>query len=84
MAPDRVIQKLREISPQAEAISGFESAVRGICYRSGFPPLVAYDISKCVDILCDRGVPCDEARDYLFEHIVSAWNGVYTPVFLDI
>lgn len=62
---------------------GLDEAILGVAERCGQPPLVAYDRSRCIDILAAQGMDREEAEEYFEFNVVGAWVGPYTPIFID-
>lgn len=62
---------------------GFDAAMLGVAERCGQPPLVAYDRSRCIDILAAQGMDREEAEEFFEFNVAGAWMGEYTPIFID-
>ena len=63
---------------------GFDQAVMGICSRAGREDVIAYDTTKCIEVLMgDDDMPYLEAVEYFEFNVVSAYMGPGTPVFID-
>lgn len=63
----------------------FDEAIVGIAHRIGMNPVVAYDTTKIIDILCERdGMERDEAAEYFEFNILGAYVGENTPMFVDL
>jgi len=61
----------------------FDAAIIGVADRAGQPTLVAYDRTRCIEILMEQGISRDEAEEYYEFNIACAWFGDGTPVFID-
>lgn len=62
----------------------FDDAIIGIAERCGQPPLVAYDRSRCIEIImADIGCEREEAEEYYEFNTAGAWLGEGTPIFID-
>ena len=61
---------------------GFDEAAIGICSRAGHEDVIAYDTSKCIDILMDQGMDHDDAFEFFMFNVESAYMGPLTPVFI--
>ena len=62
---------------------GFDEAIIGVSERDGSPPVIAYDIEKCIQVLVDRdGMSREDATEYIDFDVMGAWIGEGTPVFV--
>ena len=61
---------------------GFEGAIIGVARRCGQPDLVAYSVTKALEILMLDGATYAEAVDYFEYNVVGAWVGPGTPVWV--
>lgn len=78
-----LLDKLKEINPEALLADGFEDAFIGICNRFGQEPLAAYDYDKCIEVLM-RDMSHEEAVEYFDYNVIGAWMGTNTPVFVEL
>ena len=63
----------------------FDVAIVGISERIGMREAVVYDISKIIDVLCERdGMDRDEAAEYYEFNIRGAYVGERTPMFINL
>lgn len=63
----------------------FDAAIVGISERIGMRESVVYDISKIIDVLCERdGMDRDEAAEYYEFNIRGAYVGERTPMFINL
>lgn len=63
----------------------FDAAIVGIAERIGMSAVVVYDISKIIDVLCDRdGMDRDMASEYYEFNILGAYVGERTPLFINL
>jgi hypothetical protein len=63
----------------------FDAAIVGISERIGMREAVVYDISKIIDVLCERdGMDRDEAAEYYEFNIRGAYVGERTPMFINL
>ena len=77
------IDKISEINPDALLADGFENAITGMCMQFGQLPVVAYDYTKCIEILKERDdMTNDEAIEYMEYNVIGAYMGLHSPVFL--
>lgn len=60
----------------------FDEAIIGVAERSGGMMVVAYDRSRCVDILA-RDMSREDAEEFFEFNTLGAWMGDQTPVFID-
>jgi len=62
---------------------GFDEAIIGVSERYGSPPVIAYDIEKCIQVLMDRdGMSYEDAKEYIDFNVMGAWIGEGTPTFI--
>lgn len=62
---------------------GLDNAIIGIATRPGGPDVLAYDVSKIIQILVERdGMTPDEATEFFSFNIESAYMGEGTPTYL--
>ena len=61
---------------------GFNDAIIGIARRCGQPDLMAYSVSKCLDILMRDGATYEDAVDFFEFNVAGAWVGEETPVWI--
>lgn len=63
----------------------FDVAIVGVGERIGTSEVVVYDISKIIDVLCERdGMDRDTASEYYEFNIRGAYVGERTPMFINI
>lgn len=61
---------------------GFDEAIIGIARRCGQPDLVAYSVTKCLEVLMRDGATYEEAVDHFEFNTAGAWVGEETPVWV--
>lgn len=60
---------------------GFDDALIGI--TEGMNPVSVYDVDKCIEVLIrDSKMNHEDAVEYFYFNVVSAYVGEKTPVFL--
>jgi len=85
MENDQKLQWLADYNDEALTADGFDDAIMGIGERCGQPTLVAYDRTKCIQILIDRdGMDYEEAVEFFEFNTVGAWLGENTPIFITL
>ena len=63
----------------------FDAAIVGVGERIGMSEVVVYDISKIIDVLCERdGMDRDTASEYYEFNIRGAYVGERTPMFINL
>ena len=83
METNLTLDEIADINPEAMLADGFDEAILGMCIQFGCEPVVAYDYSKCIDILVSRdGMTQSEATDYIQFNVIGAYVGNNTPVFI--
>lgn len=75
--------RIFDYAPDALLADGFDDAILGVAERCGQPPLVAYDRTRCIDILVAQGLDREDAEEFFEFNVVGAWAGEMTPVFVD-
>jgi hypothetical protein len=79
-----IFNEIKESNPDALFADGLSDAIIGIAVRFGKPPLVAYSVSKILEILHTRdGMTYAEATEFYDFNIVGAWLGEGTPIFIE-
>ena len=85
MENDQKLQWLADYNDEALTADGFDDAIMGFGERCGQPTLVAYDRTKCIQILIDRdGMDYEEAVEFFEFNTVGAWVGDSTPIFITL
>ena len=75
--------EIAEINPEALMCDGFDDAIIGMAERINLGPVVAYSVSKIIDIMIERdGMTYEEALEFYEYNIVGSWMGENTPVFI--
>ena len=72
-----------EYNEEALFPDGFDLALVGVCHQFGWPPVAAYDLDHCLQILVEQGMTREEAEEYWSFNMVGAWMGESTPVFIE-
>ena len=76
-------EDIAEINPDALMCDGFDDAIIGMAERINLGPVVAYSVSKILDIMIERdGMSYEDALEFYDYNIVGAWMGENTPVFI--
>ena len=76
-------EEIAEINPSALMCDGFDDAVIGVAERPNLGPVVAYSVSKILNIMMERdGMTYEEALEFYEYNISAAWMGENTPVFI--
>ena len=50
----------------------------------GRPPVVAYDLNKCISIFMEDGMDREEAEEYFYFNTLGSGLGDSTPVFITL
>lgn len=63
----------------------FDDAIIGIATRADGVEVVAYDRTRCIDILAalSSGLSRTEAEEFFEFNTAGAWVGHMTPIFVD-
>ena len=76
-----LIERMRELNPEALYPTGFESCVVGIAERCGQPAIFVMDEQLCIQHLTHQGMSWEEAEEFYEFNVKGAWMGPHTPVF---
>lgn len=78
-----ILDLIEEYNPNALKADGFDDAILGVASRCGMNDLIAYDVSKIIQILMDRdGMTYEEAQEFFEFNIIGAYMGENTPIFI--
>jgi hypothetical protein len=61
---------------------GLDEAIIGVARRCGQPDIIAYSVTKCLDVLMRDGASYAEALEHFEYNVVGAWVGPETPVWV--
>ena len=61
---------------------GLDEAIIGVARRCGQPDLVAYSVSKCLEVLMADGLTYEEALEHFEFNVAGAWVGDETPIWV--
>ena len=76
-------EEIAEINPDALLCDGFDEAIIGMAERINLGPVVAYSVSKIIDIMVERDdMSYEDAMEFYYYNIVGSWMGENTPVFI--
>jgi hypothetical protein len=76
-------EEIAEINPEALLCDGFDDAIIGMAERINLGPVVAYSVSKILDIMIERdGMTYEDAVEYYDYNIIGSWMGENTPIFI--
>lgn len=78
-----MIERIREIIPEALTMDGYDDCVIGICHRFGQADIVAYDYCKVIEKLVADGMTEEEAIEFYEYNQIGAWMGDLTPCFIE-
>jgi len=69
---------------QVLVLDGFDDALIGPAERFGWDThLLAYDTTKIIEILMEKGMEHEEAHEFFHHNILGAWAGEGTPIFVN-
>lgn len=78
-----LLEKMRELNPDATYPTGMEEAIIGIGERCGQPALFVVSAEKCVELLMrDSGMGREDAVEFYDFNVAGAWVGDHTPIFM--
>jgi hypothetical protein len=76
-------EEIAEVNPDALLCDGFDDAIIGMAERINLGPVVAYSVSKIIDIMIERdGMTYEDALEFYHYNIVGSWMGENTPIFI--
>ena len=76
-------QEIIEYNEEALTCDGFDEAIIGMAERINLGPVVAYSVTKIIEILITRdNMSFEEAHEYFSFNIIQAWMGENTPIFI--
>jgi len=61
---------------------GLDEAIIGVARRCGQPEIIAYSVSKCLEVLMRDGASHEEALEHFEFNVAGAWVGEETPVWV--
>mgnify|MGYP003154018291 CR=1 FL=1 len=83
MLSDEERARLSEANPDALVADGLEAAYVGYASQHGSLPLAVYDADRCIEALMQESeMTCEEATEWFYFNVVSAYCGQGTPLFL--
>jgi hypothetical protein len=83
MTTNPLLDLIEESNPEALKADGFDQAIIGIASRLGQPDIIAYDVSKIIQILMERdNMEYEEAQEFFDFNIIGAYMGEHTPIFI--
>jgi len=83
MSPDKILEVMAEVNPEAIVYDNLKSALVGIATQFNKSILV-YDYQKCIDIIMDDGMTREEAEEYFNFNVLGCWAGEHTPCFINM
>ena len=76
---------IESFNEEAVTADGFDDAIIGMAERSGQLPVVAYDWSKCIQILMERdGMDYEDAEEFFAVNVIGGWVGDSTPIYVTL
>lgn len=75
------LEMFKEINPEAFYPTDMKNAIIGYVERIGIEPLILLDKQKCLKILEEKGMSCEEVNEYFDYNIINSWIGEGTPYF---
>jgi len=74
--------RLKAWNEKAVIIEDYAKALVGIAFRFNEDPIAVYDMTRCIDILIERGLPFEQASDIVWTADIGSWSGTSTPSFV--
>lgn len=75
-----ILDHLSGVNPEAILWDGFDDAVVGIGSRVNLGPVAIYDRDKCLSILMEQGLSCEDAEEYFSYNVDGCYAGEHTPI----
>lgn len=63
-------------------VDGLDEAIIGVAHRCGQPDIIAYSVTKCLDVLMRDGASHEEALEHFHHNVLCAWMGPKTPIWV--
>ena len=63
-------------------VDGLDDAILGVARRCGEPDLIAYSVTRCLEVFMSSGATYEEALEHFECNVVGAWSGPETPVWV--
>lgn len=82
--PEQIADELASENEEAILFDGFLSALVGICYQFGRPPVACYNYEQCLALLIDQGMDQEQAREYFEYNTLGSGLGENTPVVVNL
>ena len=80
-----MMEWIESFNEEAVTADGFDDAIIGMAERSGQLPVVAYDWSKCIQILMERdGMDYEDAEEFFAVNVIGGWVGDSTPIYVTL
>jgi hypothetical protein len=76
-------KRIADANPDALTADGFDDAIVGLARRCGQPTLVAYSVTKAIQVLMKDGMSYEDAVEYFEFNVVGAWVGEHTPIWIE-
>lgn len=79
------VGELSELNPDMVFWDGFDEAIIGTAERCGIGPVIAYDVNKVIQVLCDdMDLNEEDAWDWFNFNMNGAYLGEFTPMHIFI
>ena len=83
MDPQRVINQLSDLNPDAILFDNMENALVGVGYTGNNDPVAVYSKNKLFTQLFAAGMSLEDAEEYYVGRFLSDRAGPNAPVILD-
>lgn len=83
MDPQRVIDQLSDLNPDAVFFDNMELALVGVGYSGGREPVAVYSSAKLFELLASTGMSEEDAEEYYVGRFIAGCAGPNAPVILD-
>lgn len=83
MDPQRVIDQLSDLNPDAVFFDNMDAALVGVGHSGAHEPVAVYSHSKIFELLAAAGMSEEDAEEYYVGRFISACAGPNAPVILD-
>lgn len=80
-----IIERIKELNPDALFVSGFDEAVIGHTHTSNSPEVAIYDTEMCIAMLCEKGMSLEDSVEYFEGNVlVSYLEDKNNPIFISL
>lgn len=83
MDPQRVVDQLSDLNPDAVFFDNMAAALVGVGYIGQNDPVAVYSKAKIFELLAAAGLSEEDAEEYYVGRFLADCTGPHVPVILD-